>query len=171
AFGGVGVLAAGKAVRKQRVGARLVRGAVEQRGKILSAGVGKLEALSRHALLRSTAGARRPPMTTDLPRSGPPPGRAGSVLAAAGRTRFEPIAAVLRLTGWRIKDHCVQCRFRPGYRGRRPARNRKGIPCLFREFAPGPRAYWGWRRSPPSPRRARSSRPKPGRATTGSGAS
>src|SRR5262245_5100403 len=68
ALGGVDVLAAGKAVRKQRVGARLLGGAVEQRGKILSAGVGKLEALGRHALLRSTAGARRPPMTTDLPR-------------------------------------------------------------------------------------------------------
>src|SRR6516162_11477816 len=49
----------------------------------------------------------------------------------AGLRGFEPIAAVLRLTGWRIKDHCVQCRFRPGHRGRRPARNRKGIPMTY----------------------------------------
>src|SRR5262249_41220164 len=55
--GGVDILAASKAGRKQRVGARLLGGAVEQRGKLLSVGVGKLEALSRHALLRSTAGA------------------------------------------------------------------------------------------------------------------
>ena len=60
-LGGVDVLAASKAVRKQRVGARLALGAVEQRGKILSAGVGKIEAFSRHALLRSTAGARHAP--------------------------------------------------------------------------------------------------------------
>src|SRR5262249_46789627 len=57
ALGGPDVLAAGKAVRKQRVGARLLAGAVEQRGKLLSVGIGKIEALSRHALLRSTAGA------------------------------------------------------------------------------------------------------------------
>jgi len=56
ALGGLDVLAAGKAVRKQRVGARLLAGAVEQRGKLLSVGVGKIEALSGHALLPS-AGA------------------------------------------------------------------------------------------------------------------
>jgi hypothetical protein len=57
------VLAAGKAVGKQRVGARLPVGAIEQRGKFLALGVGKIEALSRHALLpwtdclrQSTAG-------------------------------------------------------------------------------------------------------------------
>ena len=60
ALGGPDVLAAGKAVRKQRVGARLLVGAVEQRGKLLSVGVRKIEALSRHALLPSTAGGRDP---------------------------------------------------------------------------------------------------------------
>jgi hypothetical protein len=48
------VLAAGKAVGKQRVGARLPVRAIEQRGKFLALGVGKVEALSRHALLRWT---------------------------------------------------------------------------------------------------------------------
>ena len=58
ALGGPGVLAAGKAVRKERVSARLLRRTVEQRGKALSVGVGKIETLSRHALLPSTAGGR-----------------------------------------------------------------------------------------------------------------
>jgi hypothetical protein len=61
ALGGVDVLAAGKAVRKQRVGARLAGGTIEQRGKVLPLGIGKIEALGRHALLpfhnaQSTAG-------------------------------------------------------------------------------------------------------------------
>ena len=61
ALGGTDVLAAGKAVRKQRVGARLAGRTIEQRGKFLALGVGKIEALGRHALLpfhgaQSTAG-------------------------------------------------------------------------------------------------------------------
>jgi hypothetical protein len=48
ALRGTDVLAAGKAVGKQRVGARLPGGAIEQRGKFLPLGVGKIEALSRH---------------------------------------------------------------------------------------------------------------------------
>src|SRR5260221_3428008 len=51
ALGGVDVLAAGKAMRKQRVSARLASGAIEQRGELLSLRVGKIETLSRHALL------------------------------------------------------------------------------------------------------------------------
>ena len=49
ALRGMDVLAAGKAVGKQRVGARLPVGAIEQRGKFLPLGVGKIEALSRHS--------------------------------------------------------------------------------------------------------------------------
>src|SRR5262249_32962804 len=51
AFGGVDVLAAGEAMRKQRVGARLPGRAVEQRRQIVAVGTGKIEAFSRHALL------------------------------------------------------------------------------------------------------------------------
>src|SRR5262249_19504407 len=60
ALGGPDVLAAGKAVRKQRVGARLLSEALEERGKLLCMGVGKIETLSRHALLPSTAGGQDP---------------------------------------------------------------------------------------------------------------
>src|SRR5262249_60225247 len=51
ALGGVDVLAAGEAMSEQRVGARLTGGTIEQRGKLLSLGVGKIEALCRHARL------------------------------------------------------------------------------------------------------------------------
>src|SRR5262249_6678932 len=49
ALGGVGVLAAGKAVRKQRIGARLAGGASEQRGKVRPPGLRGIEAPGRHA--------------------------------------------------------------------------------------------------------------------------
>src|SRR6266480_6561627 len=51
------VLAAGKAMRKQGVSARLANGAIEQRGELLSLRVGKIKTLSRHDLLPLDRGA------------------------------------------------------------------------------------------------------------------
>ena len=51
ALGGVHVLAAGEAMSEQRVGARLSRRTIEQRGELLACGVGKIEAFSRHVYL------------------------------------------------------------------------------------------------------------------------
>jgi hypothetical protein len=95
ALGGVDVLAAGEAVRKQRVGARLAGGAIEQRGKCLPLGIGKIEALGRHALL-PVDGA---PSTAGIA----PTGKRGAPLATGARggasSRFEPSGWPLRLTG------------------------------------------------------------------------
>src|SRR5262249_56095878 len=49
ALGGPDVLAAGKAVRKQRVGARLLAGPLEQPGKLLSVRFAKIETLTPHS--------------------------------------------------------------------------------------------------------------------------
>jgi len=50
------VLAAGKAMSEQRVGARLPGRPVEQRSQRLSLRIGEIEAFSRHALLRTRNG-------------------------------------------------------------------------------------------------------------------
>ena len=44
----VDVLAAGEAVREQRIGARLTHGSIEQRGEVLPRRIGKIEPLRRH---------------------------------------------------------------------------------------------------------------------------
>ena len=49
--GGMHVLAAGKAMGEQRIGARLAGRTIEQRGEILSLGIGKIETFSGNARL------------------------------------------------------------------------------------------------------------------------
>ena len=50
-FGGMDVLAAGEAMREQRIGARPPGGPIEQRRQALTPVVGKIEAFARHPVL------------------------------------------------------------------------------------------------------------------------
>src|SRR5213078_748866 len=97
ALGGMDVLAAGKAMRKQGVSARLANGAIEQRGELLSLRVGKIKTLSRHDLLPLDRGAfvfskAQQDLRTreSARRRGEPSPRKQSAGAEGGRARRGP---------------------------------------------------------------------------------
>src|SRR4029453_16682084 len=74
----------------------------------------------------------------------------GRWLAPRLITRFEPIAPFLRLTGWRIQDHCIRCRS-PGIKGAAPGtKTGRGYNDLLASFHPRldrSRGRWGVRAS------------------------
>ena len=106
----VHVLAAGEAVREQRIGVRLRRRAVEQRGEPLALRVGEIESFGRHRRLHAF-GRRR--TAASLPERQLWPSRGGAPAGVLNPTpsRFRPMGnrasgRVVRHGGKRGKFRC-----------------------------------------------------------------
>jgi hypothetical protein len=109
---GVGVLAAGEAVREQRVRARRAVRQVEPRGEAVPAAAREVEAFGAHpaVLLVSVFGSRR---------RGAPSSRAGGQAARANRSRATPRMSSLWPAG--VAARRIIARSQPGQRSTAPS--------------------------------------------------